>query len=57
MNFGTRQRSLSPLVLLCFALFSAMFLAACGLLIGGVFAARTVFMVEDGVIKPVEFSR
>jgi hypothetical protein len=32
-----------------------MFLAACGLLVGGVFAAKTVFTVGDGAVKPVEF--
>jgi hypothetical protein len=34
-----------------------MFLSACGLLVGGVFAAKTVFTVEDGVIKPIELTR
>jgi hypothetical protein len=33
-----------------------LFLAACGLLVGGVFAAKTVFTVGDGAVKPVEFS-
>jgi hypothetical protein len=32
-----------------------MFLAACGLLVGGVFAAKTVFTVGDGAVKPIEF--
>jgi hypothetical protein len=32
-----------------------MFLAACTLLVCGVFAAKTVFMVEDGAVKPVNF--
>jgi hypothetical protein len=32
-----------------------LFLAACGLLVGGVFAAKTVFTVGDGAVKPVEF--
>jgi hypothetical protein len=57
----TRQKTVIPFrqrhPLLSKPLHLMMFLAACGLLIGGVFAARTVFMVEDGVIKPVEFSR
>jgi hypothetical protein len=34
-----------------------LFLAACGLLVGGVFAAKTVFMIEDGAVKPVELYR
>jgi hypothetical protein len=33
-----------------------LFLAACGLLVGGVFAAKTVFTVGEGAVKPVEFS-
>jgi hypothetical protein len=33
-----------------------MFLAACGLLVGGVVAAKTVFMVEEGAVRPAEFS-
>ncbi len=32
-----------------------MFLTACALLVCGVFAAKTVFMVEDGAVKPVNF--
>jgi hypothetical protein len=32
-----------------------LFLAACGLLVGGVFAAKVVFTVGDGAVKPVEF--
>jgi hypothetical protein len=32
-----------------------MFLAACTLLVCGVFAAKTVFMVEDGAVKPMNF--
>ena len=32
-----------------------MFLAACALLVCGVFAAKTVFMVEDGAVKPMNF--
>ena len=31
-----------------------LFLSACGLLVGGVVAAKTVFMVEEGVVKPAE---
>jgi hypothetical protein len=34
-----------------------LFLAACGLLVGGVVAAKTVFMVEEGAVKPVDFAR
>lgn len=34
-----------------------LFLAACGLLVGGVFAAKTVFTVGDGAVKPVDFAR
>ncbi len=33
-----------------------LFLSACGLLVGGVVAAKTVFMVEEGAVKPAEFS-
>jgi hypothetical protein len=33
-----------------------LFLAACGLLVGGVFAAKMVFTVGDGAVKPVEFT-
>jgi hypothetical protein len=31
-----------------------LFLSACGLLVGGVVAAKTVFMVEEGAVKPAE---
>jgi hypothetical protein len=34
-----------------------LFLAACGLLVGGVFAAKTVFTVGDGAVKPMELSQ
>jgi hypothetical protein len=34
-----------------------LFLAACVLLVGGVFAAKTVFTVQDGAIRPVDFAR
>jgi hypothetical protein len=33
-----------------------LFLSACGLLVGGVVAAKTVFMVEEGTVRPAEFS-
>ena len=33
-----------------------LFLAACGLLVGGVFAAKMVFSVGDGAVKTVDFT-
>jgi hypothetical protein len=34
-----------------------LFLAACGLLVGGVVAAKMVFTVGDGAVKSIDFSR
>jgi hypothetical protein len=49
-NFRQRHPLLSkPLHLV-------LFLLACALLVGGVFAAKVVFTVSDGAIKPVETS-
>jgi hypothetical protein len=34
-----------------------MFLAACLLLVGGVFAAKAMFVIEDDVVQPASFAR
>jgi hypothetical protein len=50
---GTSLRQRHPL--LSRPLHLVLFLAACGLLVGGVFAAKVVFTVGEGTAKSVEF--